>query len=237
MQKLVFIGFFILLIASFSSCKKEQCIDGDEYPRGAVREVPPFSAINVNLSAIVEIIEDTSHFVELIVEENLETHLSTNVINDTLNLSLGFCFSNHAEIKIRVHYDTLNTITISGPGDVVSKTLLTQDDLTLNLRSSGDMHLTTNIQNLVSNISGTGTININGEVDYHLINNTNSGSINSYQAITDSVIANISGTGNVYLRVKNSLTGNIQNSGSIYYKGFPNINENIIGTGSIINDN
>lgn len=240
MRNQVFIGFILFFLVGLSSCKRDQCLDGDQYPLGAVRELPEFSAINVNLSAIVEIVQDTASnvpFVELIAEENMETHISTVVVNDTLNITLGFCFSSHTDVIIRVHYDTLNTITISGPGDVISKTILRQDDLTLNIRSSGDIDLTTNIKNLTSNINGTGIVNLNGQVQYHLINHNNSGTINSYQAMTDSVVANMNGTGNNYIRVKNSLTANLTNSGDLYFKGSPTLTENITGSGEVIDDN
>ncbi len=215
-------------------------MDGDEYPRGAIRELPDFSAINVNLSAVVELIADTSQntpFVEIVVEENLETHLATTVINDTLEISLGFCFSSHANILIRVHYDTLNTITVSGPGDIVSKTKMLQDQLTLNIRSSGDIDLTTDLKHLITNINGTGVVKINGQLKKHTINHNNSGTINTYQAMTDIVFATINSTGNSYLRVKKVLNVNLNNSGNLYYKGNPIINDTIISSGELVNDN
>lgn len=224
----------------FSSCKKKQCIDGDAYPRGVERELPSFTAVNVHLSGIVELIQDTAKktpFVELIVEENLETHLATKVTNDTLDISLGFCFSNHSDIIVRVHYDSLNTLTVSGPGDIISKTKMVQDELTLNIRSSGDIDLTTDIKNLTTNIEGTGLVKINGQIEFHQINHRNSGNINTYQAMTDSVIANMNGTGNAYLRVKNHLKADLSNKGDLYYKGFPFVDSNVTSSGKLINDN
>lgn len=237
------IYFFILLSfvsLGFSSCKKKQCIDGDQYPRGVMRTLPPFTAVNVHFSGIVELVKDTAKetpFVELIVEENLQTHLATEVINDTLDISLGFCFSNHSEIIVRVHYDTLNTLTVSGPGDIISKGKMVQDDLTLNIRSSGDIDLTTDIKNLTTNINGTGEVRINGQIEYHNIIHQNSGNINTYQAMTDSVVANITGSGNAYLRIQRHLTLDLSGKGDLYYKGFPYINSNITGSGKLINDN
>jgi hypothetical protein len=240
MKKLGFIFLFSVLGMAFTSCNKKDCIDGDEFPRGAIRELPPFSAINVNLSAVVELVADTSQntpYVEIVVEENLETHLATTVINDTLEISLGFCFSSHADILIRVHYDTLNTITVSGPGDIISKTKMLQDQLTLNIRSSGDIDLTTDLNHLITNINGTGLVTINGQLKRHTINHNNSGTINTYQAMTDFVFANINSSGNSYLRVKNELNVKLNNSGNIYFKGNPIINDVIIGSGELINDN
>ena len=237
MKKLAFIFTVSVLLLGFSSCNKDQCKDGDGYPRLTVRQLPPFTEVDANLSAIIELVKDTAHFVELEVEQNVETHITTVVNDNKLNISLGFCFNSHAEIIVRVHYDSLNVITVSGPGDVVSNSLMRQENLTLNIKSSGDMYLTTDIENLVSNIEGPGNIELNGQVRFHQINHTNSGNVNSYQAMTDSVIAYMAGTGNAYLRVKRDLYTEISSSGNLYYRENPKITEVITGTGKVINDN
>jgi hypothetical protein len=237
MKKLGFIGLFILLGVSFNSCNKEDCLEGDNYPRGAVRVLEPFNAIDVKLSAIVELVSDTTTFVEIVVEENLETHLSTNVNNEVLTIALGFCFSNHSDIVLRVHYDTLNTITVSGPGDVFSKTIMQQDELKLHVLSSGNINITANAKNVNSIIDGTGVITINGQVSKHTITHNNSGNVNTYQTATDTAIVNLMGNGNAYLRVSKDLNVTIQGNGSVFYKGFPDITENITGKGMLVDEN
>lgn len=237
MKKLGLIAISLVIGFNFISCSKETCMDGDGYPRAVVRELEDFKAVNVRLSAVVELVSDTAPFVEMVLEENVEPHIATVVINETLDISLGFCFSSHANIKIRVHYDSLNTIITSGPGDVFSKTIMLQDDLNLLVNSSGDINITTNLENLHSTIKGTGIISVNGQIKNHFINHNNSGTINTYQAVTDSVIVDGSGTGNCYLRVSNSLTANLSGKGSLFYKGHPDVTENNTGTGKLINDN
>jgi hypothetical protein len=237
MNRAGFIVLIILLGIIVASCKKEQCLEGDEYPRGSQRTLAPFTAINVNLSAVIELIQDTTPFVEIVAEENLETHLATRVLNETLDISLGYCFSKHANIILRVHYDTLNTIIVSGPGDVYSKTIMLQNDLNLLVKSSGDIFLTTNARRINSTINGTGVIKINGQIGFHTVVNNNSGNVNTYQAMTDTAVVNLYGTGSSYLRVKHDLTANIFSNGDLYFKGRPHITENISGSGSIINEN
>ena len=239
MNKLVFI-FILSVLGLTSSCGKGDCLDGDEYPRGAERKLEPFTEVRANLSAIIELVQDTSKktpFVELIVEENVQTHLATTVSNGVLDISLGFCFSSHKDIVVRVHYDSLNTITVNGPSDIISKTKIVQDDLTLNINSSGSIDITTDVKNITSNISGTGLIKINGQIVNHTINHNNSGSVNTYQTMTQNVFANMNGSGNIYVRVQDSISANITNSGSIYFKGRPNTSTVITGTGKLIDDN
>lgn len=237
MKKLQFIGLFILFGVSFSSCNKDDCLEGDQYPRGAVRALEPFNAIDLKLSGVVELVSDTSTYIEIVVEENLETHLSTNINNEVLTIALGYCFSSHADILLRVHYDTLNTITVSGPGDVVSKSIMLQDNLTLHVKSSGNINITANAKNVQSIIDGTGLITINGQVSKHTITHNNSGNVNTYQAATDTAIVNMNGNGNAYLRVSKDLNVSILGNGSVYYKGFPDITENITGTGLLVDEN
>lgn len=215
-------------------------MDGDSLPTGVERSLPPFSAVNVNLSALVELVHDTSNnapYVSLIVEGNLAQHLSTEVENDTLNITLEYCFSSHANIIVRVHYDSLTTLIISGPGDIVSKSKFVQPLLNLDIRSSGNMDLTMDVDQLNSKINGTGSIYLNGQVKNHTITHNNSGTINTYQAMTDTVHLEMTGSGNAYVRVKKELNVNILNSGDTYYKGYPAIKDIISGSGKLIDDN
>ena len=240
MKEWVKIGLIVGLITSIYSCNKEKCIDGDEYPRGSERSLEYFTEVNADLSAVVELIQDTSSktpYVELIIEENLETHLSTKVTNEVLNISLGYCFSKHNDIIIKVHYDTLKAITVSGPTDIISKTIMTPDILTLNLNSTGKIDIVTDAKTITANINGTGTILINGQVETLYINHNGSGSLKSYQAMINTVYGNMNGTGNSYVRVQDTLNSTILGAGNIYYKGFPKIFESSTGTGKVIEDN
>ncbi len=236
--------FSILVLAislfGISSCKKDQCLTGDKYKIGSIREVEPFTGIDVNLSAVVEMVRDTGAnvpFVEFVVEGNLEEYISTVVSQNTLNISLSDCFTEHENILIIIHYDTLNSISISGPGDVQSSAKLVQDSLNLIINSTGNIYLTADIQKINSQIDGTGNIFINGQVGLHNIQNNNSGSVNTYQAMTQDVVLKSEGSGNTYVRVKNSITGSLSNSGDLFYKGFPSIGVLELSTGEVIDDN
>ena len=234
------IGIITGLIISSFGCSKEQCLEGDEYPRGTERSLGYFTEVNANLSAIVELIQDTSAktpFAELVIEENLQTHLATHIANEVLYISLDYCFSSHSDIVIRVHYDTLKAITVSGPTDIVTKTLMAPDLLTLNINSTGKIDVLTDAKDVTVNINGTGEVLLNGQVKTLYINHNNSGSINSYQAMVNTVYGNMNGTGNSYVRVRDTLISTILGSGNFYYKGYPEIFENNTGTGTLIDDN
>ena len=237
MKKFAFIAFGLIAILSTESCNKDTCYTGNEYRVGSTRYIEPFNQIDVNLSGIVEIIKDTTPFIEFIVEGNLEQYIATPVNNKVLSISLSECFKEHQDIIIRVHYDTLNTITTSGPGDVISNLILEQDSLVLNVKSSGDISLTTNIKNLYSNIQGTGIVSINGQIEKHTIELNNSGAVNTYQAMTQNAVVNSTASGNIYVRVKNTIKGELSGSGDLFYKRNPIITVVESSTGKVINDN
>lgn len=237
MKKLALIAFGLIAILSTESCNKDKCYSGNEYRVGSVRYIEPFNQIDVKLSGVVEIVKDTTPFIEFIVEGNLEKYIATEVTNKVLSISLNECFKEHQDIVIRVHYDTLNTITTSGPGDVISNLILVQDSLVLNVKSSGDISLTTNIKNLYSNIQSTGIVTINGQIEKHFIDLTNSGAVNTYQSMTQNAVVNSTAAGNIYIRVKHTIKGTLSGSGNLYYKRNPLINVVESGTGIVIDDN
>lgn len=237
MKKIAFIAFGLIAILSTSSCNKDKCLKGNQYRVGSVRYIEPFNQIDIKLSGIVEIVKDTIPFIELNVEGNLEKYVSTEVLNQVLTISLSECFKEHQDIDIIVHYDTLNTLTTSGPGDIISNLILEQDSLVLNVKSSGDISLTTNVKSLYSNIQGTGIVSINGQIEKHSIEILNSGAVNTYQAMTQDAIVKSTSSGNMYIRVKNTIRGTLSGSGNLYYKRNPIITVIESSTGMVINDN
>ena len=224
-------------ILGIESCNKDKCLTGNEYRVGVNREVENFTEIDVKLSAVIELIKDSTPYIEFVVEGNLEQYIATPVIDSVLTISLSDCFKEHQNIVIKVHYDTLHTITISGPGDVKSSQIMEQDSMNLHIKSTGDIALTSNIKNLYTVINGTGNVTINGQIENHTVEINNSGGVGTYQAMTQTATINSTGSGNMYLRVKNSITGSLTNSGNIYYKRNPIVNVVVSGTGKVIDDN
>jgi hypothetical protein len=240
MKKLVVILLGISVLGNLSSCSKDKCLTGDEYRIGKERQVDPFTGIDVNLSAVVELVHDTSDkapFVEFIVEGNLEEYIATPVVDGTLKIYLSSCFDQHEDIIIRVHYDTLYSISVSGPGDVQSTNILTEDSLELYVYSSGSIFLTTDIETVKSVVDGSGLITFNGQINRHDVTINGSGSVQSYNAMTLESNVSLNGSGSAFLRVRNQITGIMTGTGDLHFKNFPAITVNNLGTGAIISDN
>ena len=238
MKKLGLIIILFGAILSTSSCNKDKCLDGNKYRVGSTRVIEPFTGVDVKLSAIVELVYDSNGpLIEFVVEGNLEQYIATTVTDGVLSISLSECFSEHENIVILVHYDSLNTIIANGPGDIISKKIMVQDSINLQVKSTGDISLTTNIKTINSTIEGTGSIYINGQIGTHIINHNNSGAVNTYQAMTQVAVINSNGTGDSYLRVRSFISGSLNNSGNLYFKRTPNINVAQPSTGQVINDN
>lgn len=239
MKKSLLICSAFLTLLFIASCNKDKCVAGDSYQIGKERKLDGFTGIEVQLSAIVELVKDTvpnTPFIEFVVEGNLEQHIATNIQDSVLSISLDKCFNEHQDITIRIHYDTLSSITINGPGDVKSNLIMVQDELNLNILSSGDIILTTDIQQLNTTIQGNGNIFINGHLDRHNLNISGSGSFNAYQATSDTTTINNTGSGQSFIRSHGLIQGNLTGSGNLYYKGFGTVNVNSSGSGQVINE-
>lgn len=222
------------------SCRKEQCLKGNNYVQKQEVEVNPFTAVSANLSATVELVHDTSSkapFVEIISEENVAEHIGVNVVNDMLKLDLGFCFTQHKDINIIVHYDTLNTIHLKGPSEITTQQIMQQDMLTLINEGSGTINVNVNAQHIKSTINANGSIYINGHVTNHISLVNGTGKINGYNCFVENHQAQTNGSGYTYSQVNSILGVNITGSGNVYYRGNPLITDTISGSGRIINAN
>ena len=82
-----------------------------------------------------------------------------------------------------------------------------------------------------------GSIILDGEVDKHQITHSGVGSILSYDLLTDTTLATLSGVGDAQIYVSDYLNISIEGDGSLYYKGFPTIIQNITGNGQLVDDN
>lgn len=238
-KHIIYVGL-VALCAMSVSCKKEDCLKGNEFVQKHERNVDDFTAVSANLSAQVELVPDTSFktpFVEIIAESNVAEHISTVVNNGELQISLGFCFEQHKDIRLIVHYDSLNTITVKGPTDISSSLLMRQKELTLINQSSGTINVNVHAQDLHTEINGSGHVYINGQVQNHYSQISGSGKLHGYNCYVTHHQTKTTGSGYTYTRAMFTLDAQISGSGNIYYKGFPQITDTITGSGQLINAN
>jgi len=89
-------------------------------------------------------------------------------------------------------------------------------------------------ENIVVNVTGTGSLILTGTCNFAEISLQSAGTfIGSNLEIREAEVIH-SGSGSIYIWVTDRLKVNIKGSGSVYYKGNPLINSNVQGSGRLV---
>ena len=101
-------------------------------------------------------------------------------------------------------------------------------------QSSGSQTGVVSGENIVVNVTGTGSLTLSGICNFAEITLSSSGCFIGSSLEIRAAEVNCLGSGSIYVWVTDVLSVNIQGSGSVFYEGNPIINSNIQGSGKLI---
>ena len=181
------------------------------------RELTNFSSINLIGGIDVNIKFSDKYNCTVVSDDNLIPYIKTEVINNNLQISINKNYSSTEGIEVNVNAPEYDEVSISGSGDI--NIIDFKND------------------NLSLNISGSGYITANGEVQTLIAKISGSGDIISAELISKSATITINGSGNAKIWASDSISAQINGSGNIEYYGNPiNVESKINGSGDIISN-
>jgi hypothetical protein len=202
-----------------------------------IRNVAGFNAVELSGIGTLIIEQGDREALEITAEDNLMSHLKSNVSGSTLQLG-GEEFVNlrpTKDIIYRLKVKNLNQIESSGLAKIEMKKLET-DNLMIGISGSGRVSLDNlNADKINLDISGMGDISINGSVKNQQIMVSGAGNYNAPNLVSETANVDISGTGVVILWVKDQLDLDLSGAGTVHYYGSPTINSDISGAGVVKN--
>ncbi len=178
-----------------------------------------FTGVESSGSAEVNIIYGAIQKVEVLVDDNVMSHLVTRVNNSTLYIEKenGINYRNYS-LTVNITIPNLTSIKNSGSGK---------------FDASGFLGLTSlSVKN-----SGSGKITLDGSGDDLTIKNSGSGKVYGFNFSSKDCYIKNSGSGKFEVSCTDNLDAKNSGSGNIYYKGNPLINFDNSGSGSIIDAN
>jgi hypothetical protein len=255
-NKLIFLS--VIFAGTFiTSCDEmwNHCTDGNGHSSSESRNLPAFSQIQVNGDFNVQVSTDTTSLVMVTTDENLQDLIKTYVSGDKLIIESkdGDCLNPSRAIEISVTTPAMNNIELNGSGEVHCSSL-NADDLVLRLSGSGRIECSqaiaksakmvlegsgkieckADVEDLHSQIEGSGEIIITGSALNAEFRITGSGHQNGSQLTTDVCTTYIAGSGIIDTRVSKTLDVTIMGSGIVNYFGNPVITSYISGSGKIV---
>jgi hypothetical protein len=227
--------FSIVMISSYYVPMQANTVNGKIVTE--TRDVKDFKSVKLSGSADVEIVIGGTYSVEVSAYENLVQHITTRIVDNTLLIStdpvISRTISSRAKVVITMP-DCLTSVSITGSGDISLNSAF-KDLQTLLISGSGDIKLKTDV-NLVTldvKISGSGDISGSGKVQTLSVQISGSGDINFSDMIAEDVKCSTTGSGDIKVTANNTLKADIMGSGDIIYSGNARVESSIKGSGDL----
>ncbi len=234
--------FGLVLIALFTlSCNAQwgKKIKGNGNVVTIDRSVGEYDAVAVAGWFDVDIVNGREGELSLQGEENLLEYIITEVKNGKLTIKVKKGYNLQSStwkrgILVTVPVEEINSVALSGSGDIIGKDVLRADDFSASMSGSGDINLSVEADYLKTVISGSGDIELSGKARDFDVTVSGSGDVDAFDLEADHVKANVSGSANIKVTANQSLTARVSGSGDILYKGDPDkVDSKASGSGDI----
>ena len=178
------------------------------------RELNNFTSIILLGSIDVNIKTSESNNCVVVADDNLIPFIKTEVVNNKLNISLNESYASEEKLVVNINTPNYDEVSLSGSGNINI----------LDFKNN----------NLSLNISGSGNITGNGEVETLVVKINGSGNLMSKEIKSKFATITINGSGEAEVFASDSISAKINGSGNIKYFGNPeNVDSIINGSGDI----
>ncbi|MGB5321714.1 head GIN domain-containing protein, partial [Lutimonas sp.] len=135
---------------------------------------------------------------------------------------------------VTVHFKNINSLAMSGSGDIISKDVIKGNSLKMAVAGSGDIKIEMDVQMAKSAISGSGDIKLSGKATEFEAAVSGSGDVEAYDLKTEKAELKVAGSGSIGISVEKEIIARVSGSGDIKYKGQPRIEDiKVSGSGKI----
>ena len=211
---LITLAVIIIIIFFIKNNLTKNNIQGSGNIISESRELNNFTSIILLGSIDVNIKTSESNNCVVVADDNLIPFIKTEVVNNNLQISINKNYSSIEGIEVNVNAPEYDKVSISGSGDINI----------LDFKNN----------NLSLNISGSGNITGNGEVETLVVKINGSGNLMSKEIKSKSATITINGSGVGKVFASDSISAKINGSGNIKYFGNPeNVDSIINGSGDI----
>jgi hypothetical protein len=234
-------AFFCFISAILlTTCASEfgQKINGNGDPIKITRETSDYDVLHLSGWMDFELIEGGEGQITIEGESNLLEYIITETKGNELIIkvenNINLNTSRNKTIKITIPFKDISEISLSGSGDVSSKSVINSENFKTKLSGSGDVILSVNAEHINSSVTGSGDLTLKGRTTHLETSVTGSGNFHGYELSSKNVDAKVTGSGDVDVLVSENLKARVTGSGDIYYKGTAkNIDQKVTGSGDI----
>ena len=188
-------------------------IQGSGIKASETREVGEFTGIDVRCSANIRLHDGKEQSVTVECDDNLLELITTEVKDNKLVVTTKEPISTRIGINVTINVPQLESIHISGSGDVQAEDV-DATALTLSISGSGDIKITGTAEKIDLNINGSGDADLS-------------------ELVVQEATVQVSGSGDVVVHATDKLIATVNGSGDIRYIGEPEVQKSVSGSGDI----
>lgn len=210
-------------------------IAGSGNLRTETRPVTGFTGIALALPGRVDLTLGEREALSISADDNLLAEIETVVEHGVLKIRWRdrIHVSRIKSIRIAVTTKSIDSLAISGSGDIVAAALRT-GDLKVGISGSGDVKLPALAAAALSvSIGGSGDFSADGKVDSLAANIAGSGEIKAGRLAAQSVKIAVAGSGDALVWARDELYVTVAGSGDVRYYGDPAVKRVVVGSGSV----
>jgi putative autotransporter adhesin-like protein len=226
----------LLLGAAFSGCTGPgNIVRGSGKVITESREVSGFDEVLLSGSGSLNIEQTGTESLTIEGEDNIIELIETEVTGGKLTMGVrnGAGISPTRPLQFNLTVKDIKAVTLSGSGDVMSPKL-EADDLALEISGSGEMSLDQiAVESLEALISGSGELTVAGTASRQDVRISGSGNYRGADLKSEEARVRVGGSGSAEVDASDTLNAEISGSGDIIYIGDPNVTQNVNGSGKV----
>jgi len=231
--QLILLGTFLVTVIGYAQGSK---IKGNGKMVTEKRTTREYDQISVSGFFDVVLVSGKEGAITITGEENILPHVKVEVKDNVLQIYVEkkMSISTKENLVLIVPFEQISAVSLSGSGNVESKSAIVASSFKAKLSGSGDLKLDINASDFEINLSGSGDVVLSGNSDNFISKMSGSGDIDATNLITKNANLTISGSGDMIANCSDSLYARVSGSGDIAYKGNPQIKDTkVSGSGEI----
>jgi len=216
----------VLLVSTSYSFSKSHTVVKVNSSEIIDRHLSGFNGVHVAGPFDVYITQGNTESVKVEAPADMMDRILTEVNDGVLkvyskhdNWNWGLWWGNHKKIVIYVTAKDLNTINISGSGDVYFKEGIKTSSLKLRISGSGDMLGKVDVKTLESSIYGSGDMKLSGRAETSTVRVVGSGDFTARNLETVNSQVRVSGSGDAEINASERVDAAVNGSGDVRYTG------------------
>lgn len=164
------------------------------------RQLPSFSSIAITGSVDVVVKQGSSQSVVVEADAGLLKRIETEVAGETLTISNPGTFRMVKVMKVYVTVPTLESVKLTGSGDLSTDGTLAVNSFQFRIHGSGDLHLALDSKQVQGVITGSGDAELSGIKGQFDLELTGSGDVKGSDLNLDLLKLQVNGSGDVTLK-------------------------------------